>query len=163
MPVELAVEGTAKEHPKLKTIKNRLKTRVESLFPALDLDDPDVSILLTDDRTIQRLNEEWRDEDRPTDVLSFPLWDDGELPSRSAPLGDIVISIEYAERLVESQEHRNRVAEELDIPARELDWSLIEEVEFLAIHSVLHLLGWDHRDEDEERRMKAEEKRLWLV
>ncbi len=127
----------------------------------MDLDDPEVSILLTDDEHIQALNAEWRGEDKPTDVLSFPLWEAGELPSPDAPLGDVVISLEYAERLVSTHEHRNRVANELGVDPSTLDWSLLEEVEFLAIHSLLHLLGWDHAEPAEEAAMKAEERRLW--
>jgi probable rRNA maturation factor len=127
----------------------------------LALDDPEVSILLTDDEGIRELNREWRGEDKPTDVLSFPLWDDGQLPSPDAPIGDIVVSLDYASRLVEMAEHRRRVADELGIDPERLDWGLLEEVEFLAIHSLLHLLGWDHDTPEREKTMKAEERRLW--
>jgi len=91
--------------------------------------DSEVSVTLTDDTGIHALNLEHRGIDRPTDVLSFPMFDedfdDGEL----CVLGDIVISLEKA-----------------DAQAKEYGHTFEREVAFLTVHSTLHLLGYDHEE-----------------
>ncbi len=107
----------------------------------------EVSVMLTDNENIRELNREHRGIDRATDVLSFPLteFDEDrraiedtvdESENGEVMLGDIVISLE-------------RAAEQ----AEEYDHSLLREVGFLTVHSMLHLYGYDHMDEDEEREM----------
>lgn len=89
-----------------------------------------LTILLTDDDYLQQLNRDYRGEDLPTDVLSFPA---GEpLPGMEetvAYLGDVAISVPFAERQATAKGH--------DTPA---------ELSLLAVHGVLHLLGYDHLD-----------------
>ena len=111
-------------------------------FPA----DAEVSVTLCDNEYIQKLNKQYREKDKPTDVLSFPIFDfyTEELtfaPDETVPLGDIVISVE-------------RTKEQ----ARELGNSFLEEAAFLAIHSTLHLLGYDHERsaEDDEAQCAAQ-------
>lgn len=91
--------------------------------------DCEVSVTLTDDIGIRVLNREHRGTDAPTDVLSFPMFDedfdDGEL----CVLGDIVISLERAKAQAEEYGH-----------------SFEREVAFLTVHSTLHLLGYDHEE-----------------
>ncbi|PTM59476.1 rRNA maturation RNase YbeY [Desmospora activa] len=100
----------------------------------------EVSVSIVDDDTIHRLNRKFRDVDRPTDVLSFPQWEPGEEPSTIVgeliPLGDVVISFTRAQEQAQAYGH-----------------SLGREMAFLAVHGFLHLLGYDHQDEDEEKRM----------
>ncbi len=127
----------------------------------MGLTDPELSVVLCDNETIQSLNKEWRGEDKPTDVLSFPLWEPDEFHAAVPALGDVIISVEYAEGLLDTAEHQRRVADELGVPTEQLDWGLLEEVDFLLIHGMLHLIGHDHAEPDEEAAMKAEEKRLW--
>ena len=131
----------------------------------MGLTDPELSILITDDAQIQALNLQWRDEDSPTDVLSFPLSDAFEFDESvpGAALGDIVISLPYAARTAAERGHRDRVAADLNIAAAELSWELDDEVDFLIIHGLLHLLGHDHAEPEEEAVMRAEERRLWLA
>ena len=100
----------------------------------------ELSVTFCDNEYIKNLNSKFRDKDSATDVLSFPICDfEGEdeppfNPDGSVTLGDIVISIE-------------RAAEQ----AREIGNSTTREIAFLAIHSTLHLLGYDHeRSEDDE-------------
>lgn len=93
-----------------------------------------VCVLLTTDEEIQALNAQHRGVNEPTDVLTFPA---GEFPH--APLGDIAVSVPYAER---------------QAAARGV--SLEEELAFLAIHGALHLCGVDDEDEDERVHMVAE-------
>ena len=138
-----------------------IRKKTGSHFHALDLDDPELSILLTDDETIRRLNAEWRDEDSSTDVLSFPVDAAPGTPMGPEILGDIVINLDYAERLVESREHHARVAEELGVDESDLDWSLEDEVHFLLIHGLLHLVGHGHLEPEDAREMKEAERRLW--
>ena len=85
----------------------------------------EVSLVLAGDRLLRRLNRDYRKKDRPTDVLSFP-GDGGE-----AGLGDVVISVETAER-----------------NARDLGRTLGQELDVLALHGFLHVLGHDHETDD---------------
>lgn len=109
--------------------------------------DAEVSVTFCDNEYIRGLNNEFRGIDRHTDVLSFPMYDNGEFDetecSMGAVLGDIVISIERAKE-----------------QAAEIGNSLHREIAFLAIHSTLHLLGYDHErspedEEDQCQRQKA--------
>ncbi len=100
----------------------------------------ELSVTFTDDEGIRLLNREFRDKDAPTDVLSFPMYSmkDGDVPvaGEVAVLGDVVLSLER-----------------VGIQAKEIGHSFLREVSFLTVHSVLHLLGYDHETspEDEER------------
>lgn len=141
----------------------KITTPLATIFRALELPDPEISLVLTDDAEIQSLNAQWRGEDKPTDVLSFPIYEPNELPDDPFALGDIIISIPCAERMVATRGHRNRVAEELGVEPDTLEWELDDEVAFLFLHGLLHLLGYDHATDEEEREMKAMEKRLWLL
>lgn len=102
--------------------------------------DAEVSLTFADDESIHRLNLEYRGIDRPTDVLSFPLEEDAEEQTGGGllVLGDIVISLERAAAQAEEYGH-----------------SYEREVAFLCIHSMLHLLGYDHeRGEAEDADMR---------
>ena len=138
-----------------------LQTRSELHCRVLDLSDPEISVVLCDDAFIQDLNNQWRGEDKATDVLSFPMVEDLDDLLPGMPLGDIIIDIEYAERLVAKGTHHQRVAGELGIDPDTLSWGLLDELEFLFIHGLLHLVGHDHAEPEEEAEMKAEERRLW--
>ncbi len=129
----------------------------------MDLTDPGVSLLLTDGQRIRQLNRQWRDVDSSTDVLSFPVHSPDALPDEPDHLGDIAISISDAERLAESKTHRARVAEELDVDPDSLQWTLSDEVSFLFVHGLLHLLGYDHARPEQESKMRAMEQRLWQL
>lgn len=91
----------------------------------------EISVTIVDDETIHELNLKHRGIDRPTDVLSFPLGVDGVYDinndTGARMLGDIVISIEHAYKQAELYGH-----------------SLDREIAFLTVHSMLHLLGYDH-------------------
>lgn len=87
---------------------------------------------LTDDKTIRELNRAYREKDKPTDVLSFPI---SEEVGGWTVLGDIVISVDTAKRQAEYIGH-----------------SLEEEIKRLLVHGFLHLLGYDHELGKEEER-----------
>lgn len=109
----------------------------------------EVSVTFTDNEQIHQLNQKFRQIDRPTDVLSFPLFDyDGvceepPVDELFGMLGDIVLSLEQAA-----------------IQAQEYGHSFEREVAFLCVHSMLHLLGYDHEtgeeDEADMRRRQTE-------
>ncbi len=110
----------------------------------------EVSVTFTDNEHIHALNRQYRSVDRPTDVLSFPMMDftgESEEPVADEPvvsLGDIVISLEKA-------------AEQ----AAEYGHSFEREVAFLCVHSMLHLLGYDHETgEEDERDMRARQSKI---
>ena len=115
----------------------------------------EIDVRLTNDEIIHEINREMRQVDRATDVLSFPMneltpgafdpdaceWD---YETDRAMLGDMVISMERCAEQAETYGH-----------------SFAHEVSYLTVHSVLHLLGYDHVDEGEDkRRMRAREKEI---
>ncbi|MBQ2546024.1 MAG: rRNA maturation RNase YbeY [Clostridia bacterium] len=105
-----------------------------------------VSVTFTDNEGIREKNREFRGIDAPTDVLSFPMYDmkNGDMPldGEICELGDIVLSLE-------------RAAEQ----AEEFGHSYERECAFLTVHSVLHLLGYDHvNSEEEEAEMRARQR-----
>jgi len=99
----------------------------------------EVSVSFMDNDAIHKLNLEYREKDKPTDVLSFPMWEKEELSDGSAldghavTLGDIIVSAEKAQSQAEEYGH-----------------SLDREICFLCVHSVLHLLGYDHETSEED-------------
>ncbi len=116
----------------------------------------EINVLITDDDAIQALNKAQRGVDRPTDVLSFPMFafTPGQLPedlhrlldpeTGLLPLGDMAISWERVKAQAEALGHSRK-----------------RELGYLTIHSVLHLLGYDHVDEGEmKRQMRAREKAI---
>ena len=115
----------------------------EALRGAVGCGERDLCVLLVDDAKIQALNAQWRGDDKATDVLSFPVDDPGPGGGPRLPLGDIVISMDTCAR-----------------QAGDHGWGMAQEVTFLLVHSVCHLLGHDHGTSTEAARMRAEEDRL---
>ncbi len=109
--------------------------------------DCEVSLTYVDNAEIKELNREYRGKDSATDVLSFPMFDTENeeiyaLDGTAAELGDIVISLERAKE-----------------QADEFGHSFDREVAFLCVHSVLHLLGYDHEISEEEDKIMREKQR----
>lgn len=123
-----------------------LRRRARCVLGALGHARSELSIALVDDEDIALLNARWRDRSGPTDVLSFSLLEGEHGDHRGELLGDVVISVPTAARQARAR-HR----------------ALDEEVSRLLIHGVLHLLGHDHEQDEEARRMRAEERRLWAA
>lgn len=111
--------------------------------------DVEVSIVLTDDAYIQELNKTYRKRNTPTDVLSFAMRDSVSSEEFNfdfqgeEPLGDIVISLERA----------------MD-QAKEYGHTFKREVGYLAVHGMLHLLGYDHQTKEEKRVMRQKEEEI---
>lgn len=104
--------------------------------------DAELSVTIVNNQEIQEINRDYRDKDRPTDVISFALEEEGEgetaIISEDMPriLGDVIISMDKAKEQATDYEH-----------------SLERELGFLAVHGFLHLLGYDHMNEADERKM----------
>lgn len=110
---------------------------------ALKLKNRELSLSLVTDRAIKKLNRTWRHKDKATDVLSFPA---GELPKGvpgRRPLGDVVLSVDTAERV-----------------ATQVGVSVQAELSRYLAHGLLHLLGHDHLNPKEAAKMRALENRL---
>ena len=110
----------------------------------------DLSILLVDADVMSELHVQWMDEPGPTDVLSFPMDElrpgtDGDV-SPAGLLGDVVLCPEVAAR-----------------QARDAGHSTMEELLLLTTHGILHLLGFDHAEPEEEREMFALQRQLLLT
>ena len=129
-------------------IRSIIRTCINQTLRAEKITIPcEINVLVTDDAGIQTINKASRNIDKPTDVLSFPMfnltagappqdWSEYIDPGTGlCPLGDMCISLERA------------VAQ-----AKEYDHSTRREVGYLTIHSMLHLLGYDHMDEGEQKR-----------
>lgn len=104
---------------------------VSAVFEKISVDfdnECEISLLMTDDKSIRELNKDFRNIDKSTDVLSFPM-------EEETMLGDIAISLETAKRQAESA-----------------DIHIEREVAFLFIHGVLHLLGYDHETDPESEK-----------
>ena len=116
---------------------SRLRKFVSLLSRRLRVDSYSFSIVLVSDRAIRRLDRDFRNQNKPTDVLSFPTGPD-DVPHLDKPgLGDIIISVETARRQAFARHH-----------------SLERELCVLVIHGLLHLLGYDHEVDRGEMRRK---------
>ncbi len=110
-------------------LKKLMVTAVAESLKYEDFPDKcEVSITLVDNEEIHALNREYRGVDRPTDVLSFPIFDEDDMGGKTI-LGDIVLSLERAREQAEEFGH-----------------SFEREAAFLTVHSMLHLLGYDHEE-----------------
>jgi len=125
-----------------KVSSRRLKSTAVRILKLLKENQSELSLALVGNREIRKLNSQYRNKNEPTDVLSFPLEED--LPKGKKLLGDVVISVEQAEKQAEEGKK-----------------TLEMELEFLLIHGILHLLGYDHEVSPKEAsRMHRMEKRI---
>jgi probable rRNA maturation factor len=131
---------------KLKVDIKRAKTALERLLEHIDCKGREVNVLLLDDEGIRAYNKEYLGRDRPTNVIAFPMQEGDFGDLNPDILGDILISVETAQR----------EAVESSIPFAEM-------VDYLMIHGLLHLLGYDHEtDRSAGRKMKKKEEELFF-
>ena len=131
-------------------VASTIRRCIQATLDAEGIDIPcEINVLVTNDQGIHEINKATREVDRPTDVLSFPEFEftPGEPPTEEddealldpatgrLPLGDMVISMERVEAQAEEFGHSKR-----------------RELAYLVVHSVLHLLGYDHLDEGEQKK-----------
>ncbi len=128
-------------------LRRRIKTAARAALDAEGVPGPwELSVLLTDDEGIRAINRQFRDVDKPTDVLSFPMGDTDPATGRLL-LGDMVLNVAWAAAQGE-----------------ELGHGAEHEISYLTVHSVLHLLGYDHVDEGPmKKEMRAREKAVMAV
>ena len=140
-------------------LSNDLLDKLQQLTDVLEsmeqLEAGEVGLLFVDNEAIRELNAEYRNLDKPTDVLSFAIQEshedelqitfDDEIDAQSIPnlYGDIVISLERAQEQAEDYGH-----------------SLLREICFLYVHGFLHLLGYDHLDADDGRQMLERQQQI---
>jgi probable rRNA maturation factor len=125
---------------RVRGVESKLLSKIaHRALEVLGLNKAELSIVLVSDAQIRRLNKLYRNKDKPTDVLSFPI---GEKVNGWLILGDIVISVDTARR-----------------QAKEFGYSLEEELKRLLVHGLVHLLGYDHElgGEEEKKFFELEE------
>lgn len=118
-------------------------------FENIDLDNTEMSLSFVDKNEIQEINRDYRGKDVPTDVISFALNDETDeveilgLEEDINTLGDVIICVEIAKE-----------------QAQEYNHSFDREIGFLAVHGFLHLLGYDHMEEEEEKIMFSKQEEI---
>lgn len=139
-------------------VEQVIETTIMESLKAENLQFPcEINVLITDDVGIRDINRQQRDIDKATDVLSFPMFElkagippeyEGDLdPTHLLPLGDIVLSMERAVAQGEEYGH-----------------GLFREIVYLTVHSILHLLGYDHLDEGvDKKQMREREKAILAI
>ena len=121
-------------------IKNLIEKSIAAVLKVENLDENvEVSVSFVGDEEIRDLNRDYRGVDKSTDVLSFPMDDEFIIVGRI--LGDVIINT-------------RRVMEQ----AKELGHSNERELSYLTVHSILHLLGYDHMEDEDKREMREREK-----
>lgn len=144
--MNLLLANDTNEDLDLELIRQKALITIEEVLKVENFNEnAEVSLSIVDKETIHKLNKDYRNVDRETDVLSFPM-DEEAFDDEGNPiflLGDIVICLDVA---------RNQAAE--------FGHSLEREMMYLICHSTLHLLGYDHIEEDDRVKMRAKEKEV---
>ena len=135
------------------TYKTIIQTVIEKCFEVEKLNNSrlSVSITLTTPEQIREINKKYRNVDRPTDVLSFPMFEKDELEQKIKDnsflhedvLGDIVISIEQVKKQAEEYGH-----------------SFERELSYMVVHGFYHLMGYDHIKEEDKLKMRPKEEKV---
>jgi len=126
----------------------RVRRSLKRLLKELGFKDSEVSLLLVDDDQIREINKDYLQRDRPTNVISFAMTEGAFGDVHPEILGDIILSVETASR---------------DAVAYDIDF--MDEVEFLLIHGLLHLVGYNHENVEsrEAEKMKKMERELFFL
>ena len=150
MKTEIFFENTQDKLPAEEKLQDLVQKVAETVLESEKFDkNTEISVLFVDNEQIREINNDFRQIDSPTDVLSFPMLDFagnkvidnvGDVYLGTVVLGDIVVSLEKAKTQSEEYGH-----------------SYEREVGFLVCHSMLHLLGYDHEDDDERAIMREKE------
>lgn len=136
-----------------KEYEKTIKTVIEKCFEEEHLENSKltITITLTTKEFIHKINKQYRNVDRPTDVLSFPMFEKDELDKKIANqdfkhediLGDLIIAIE-------------KVKEQ----AKEYGHSFERELSYMLVHGFYHLMGYDHMEEEEKQVMRQKEEKI---
>ncbi len=156
-PAPSVVDVTTRGGPYAGVSAAVIRRRAAKMLEHLDLQGVELSLALVDDAAIHELNRTYRHKDKPTDVLSFPLherpsgWKPKGVRGKEigagfpfkGPIGDVILSIDTARRQAETAQR-----------------PLLDELTMLLAHGLLHLLGYDHRTNAEDREMTARTREL---
>lgn len=143
MEIVITVNDSVANYEHLDKYQTIINTVLSQVAKTYDLgEDDEMSIVLCDNEYIHELNREYRNIDRPTDVLSFALNDGEEDPNGIDHVlwGDIIISLD-------------RTKEQAD----EYGHGMERELAYLTVHGALHLLGYDHMEPEDKKEMRTEE------
>lgn len=143
--MKIQIENTQKRVP---INRRKIRTTTIKLLEYLNCNDKEISITFVDDLTISQLNKQYLRKDKPTNVLSFSLQEGEYAEINPNILGDIVISSDTAQR-----------------DAAKGGFTLEQELIFLIIHGLLHLLGFNHEGttKEETQKMQKKEKELFAI
>lgn len=129
----------------------KIEQDISKILSLLKYQDFDIGILLTNNKNIQKLNKEYRNKNKPTDILSFPYHTNLQAGKKikikeeeDKNLGDLILSLEYIEK----------ETKKLKIPIE-------KHIQRLLVHGICHLLGYDHIEDKDWRKMRAKEG--WLL
>lgn len=146
--LEIEYVDIAKEHEYEKTIINAIEECYRE--EGLNIKKIYISVTLTDNDNIRRINKKYREVDKSTDVLSFPMFEKDELQElkknnieKEEIIGDIIISIPTVKNQAEEYGH-----------------SLERELSYMVVHGFFHLMGYDHMEEKEKKDMRAKEEKV---
>lgn len=135
---------------KIKINPNKIKKQINSILKYIGYDDFDIGIWFTTNQTIRKYNKNFRKNDKPTDILSFPFHTNlkpGHKIKISTPddknLGDIIISLERCKK-----------------DALELNFPFSDYLIKIIVHGIVHLLGYDHKTDDQYKQMNMFEKKI---
>lgn len=137
MEIDLSVEQVELKEE----LQQKLIEQAKIVLSEMDLEEAELSVVICDDAFIHPLNRDYRAKDRPTDVLSFSQREGDFAFMDDLLLGDVIISLETTIRQAEERGH-----------------STERELTILLVHGILHLLGYDHIEDDEAEVMEAKEK-----
>ena len=141
-----------KDIPKSKEYNKVIENAIEECYKEekLPLEKIYICITLTDNNNIKEINKEYRKIDKATDVLSFPMFEKDELNKiiqqenvKEEIIGDIIISVEKVKEQAEEYGH-----------------SFERELSYMVVHGFFHLMGHDHMEEDEKKKMRAKEEKV---
>ena len=143
--IEINYENIEQSNQSEELLNSVIKTCFET--EALDKTDLYVSVTLSDEEYIHKINKTYRNIDKSTDVLSFPMFNKDEIPSFSTGipdvLGDIIICIPIVERQAVEYEH-----------------SFKRELAYMLVHGFYHLMGYDHIKEEDKKIMREKEENI---
>lgn len=127
--------------------KEKIQKDIQRILDILKYSDFDIGIWFTNNKTIRKYNRTFRSKDKPTDILSFPYYPSLKAGKRIKPqteedrnLGDLILSLEYIQK-----------------DAQMLNISFEQRLKILLVHGICHLLGYDHIEDKDYRRMRAKE------
>ena len=136
----------ANRQTKFRIQRHKIRSTVSNILKILDCTDKEISIVFTDDKNIKEINKQYLGRNKTTNVISFSLREGEYGDINRQVMGDIVISVETAQK-----------------DARKGNFTLEQEINFLLIHGILHLLGYNHENtsRQEATKMKLKERELF--